>query len=90
MIRWSIVAVFFLVTLYSVAHAQLSIISGPAPSTSSIPNVLVAGLPACSATNLGQVYVVTNALTPTILVAVVGGGAVVILVHCNGTAFVAG
>lgn len=57
--------------------AVTPILSPPPPST-------VAGLPAASAA-MGSIYQVTDALTPTIGAAVVGGGAVNLYVKSNGT-----
>lgn len=59
-------------------------------TTGNVPSTPVAGLPACSASNNGEIRIVTNALAPTVLGVVAGGGAVVTLVHCNGTSWVAG
>lgn len=48
----------------------------------------VAGLPAAGSTQLGLIYLVTDALTPVTLSAVVAGGAVKILVFNNGAAWI--
>ena len=56
-----------------------SMMQNPSSSVSS-------GKPACSGANEGQFWVVTDALTPVSLAAVVGGGAVHVLVVClNGS-----
>ncbi len=55
-----------------------------------VPSSLVANLPACNGLTNGVIYTVTNALAPTIAGIVVGGGAVTLLVHCNGTNWVVG
>jgi hypothetical protein len=58
---------------------------------SSVINVAVAplstasGLPSCGSSSKGALYMVTNALTPVALSTVVGGGAVAVLVACDGT-----
>lgn len=49
------------------------------------PLATVAALPTCSAGNKGAIYMVTDALTPVALATVVGGGAVSVLVACNGS-----
>jgi hypothetical protein len=54
------------------------------------PDTTAALLPTCSSAQTGAVYRVTNALTPALGVAVVGGGAVAVLVRCNGTAWLVG
>lgn len=61
-----------------------------ATATFNLPAATVAGLPACTAALNGQIYTVTNALAPALAVAVAGGGAVTVLVHCNGAAWVVG
>jgi hypothetical protein len=45
----------------------------------------VAGLPAASAGNKGQFFVVTDALLPAIGAIIIGGGAVNVLCFSNGT-----
>lgn len=52
------------------------------------PSVTVATLPTCNASRNGLIYTVTDALAPTIAGIVVGGGAVTLIVHCNGTNWV--
>jgi hypothetical protein len=49
----------------------------------------VATLPTCDANSRGYVAYVTDALAPTFLVAITGGGAVVVPVFCDGTSWVA-
>lgn len=61
----------------------ISMISGAGTAQST-----VAGLPAANSVPAGTEYVVTNALTPVSLVAVVGGGAVVVKVYSNGSAWI--
>lgn len=53
-----------------------------------VPMVTVAGLPTCNAASQGLIYGVTDALTPVALSAPTGGGAVVVQVFCNGTAWI--
>lgn len=50
----------------------------------------VAGLPAASAANKGAIAYVTDALAPTFLATVVGGGAIITPVFSNGTNWVGG
>jgi hypothetical protein len=45
-------------------------------------------LPTCNSGTKGQMYMVTDALTPVAIATVVGGGAVSIGVTCNGTNWV--
>ena len=61
------------------------------PATASnIPTSIVSALPACNASTNGQIYLVTDALLPSILGVLTGGGAVTIISHCNsGTGWVA-
>jgi hypothetical protein len=49
----------------------------------------VASLPTCNANTEGSRYGVTDALSPTFLGAIVGGGSVHAPVYCNGTSWVA-
>lgn len=46
---------------------------------------VVASLPACSSPNAGQLYVVTDALSPTYGAALTGGSTTVALALCNGS-----
>ena len=59
-------------------------------TTSSIPNSPVASLPACNASRNGDISNVTDATTPAVGATVVGGGAVITLVHCNGSNWLVG
>lgn len=52
------------------------------------PSSIVAGLPTCNGSNSGQLRVVTNALLPTLLGTLAGGGTTVTLAFCNGSAWV--
>lgn len=70
--------------------AQFNDVNGPPFAISNVPNATVVGLPVCNASRSGLVYLVTNALLPTVLSVVVGGGSVQVLVHCNGTSWVVG
>lgn len=77
--------------LIGAAQAQVAQISGPAVTVSNLPTKTVATLPACNAGLNGQVYVVTDALLPTLAGVVVGGGAVNVLVRCaSGTGWLVG
>lgn len=89
------ILVGFLIAMFigATAHAQITKMipyDGSTITTQSIPSSTVAGLPPCNASNNGQVFLVTNLLLPTILGTITGGGAVVALVHCNGTNWVGG
>lgn len=57
--------------------------------TPRLQSSLVANLPTCNASAAGLQSYVTNATSPTFLTAVVGGGAVVAPVFCNGSAWIA-
>lgn len=59
-------------------------------TAATVPSSTVAGLPACNAGATGLVYTVTNALTPALGLAVVGGGVVSVVVKCNGTSWLVG
>jgi len=78
---------FALVCLPFYAEAEVFAFGVPAFNQ---PASTVAGLPTCSAALNGRIFTVTNALAPTIAGIVVGGGAVTILVHCNGTNWIVG
>lgn len=56
----------------------------------SAPSSTTAGLPACSAATSGFLYQATDALTPVALSILAGGGAVKVLVICNGTNWIVG
>ena len=56
--------------------------------TAKLKGYTVATLQACTAGGTGNMAYVTDALAPTYLTAVTGGGAVVAPVFCNGTAWV--
>jgi hypothetical protein len=58
-------------------------VSASSACRQTIPTV--AGLPTCSGGSQGQMYMVANALTPSALATVAGGGAVIVGVTCNGT-----
>lgn len=53
-------------------------------------NTTVASLPSCGSVLTGAVFRVTDSLTPVLGVAVTGGGAVAVVVRCNGTAWLVG
>ena len=50
---------------------------------------IVSTLPACSSTNKGQLYVVTDATSPTYGGALTGGSSTTALALCNGVSWVA-
>lgn len=52
------------------------------------PSTTVASLPTCNSGATGQMYVVTNALTPVALSVVASGGAVTVGVTCNGSSWI--
>lgn len=53
-------------------------------------NTTTAALPACVAANAGVVFRVTDALLPALGISIGGGGAVSVLVRCNGTNWLVG
>jgi hypothetical protein len=59
-------------------------------TSAAVPSVTIASLPTCNAASAGNVYLVTNALTPVIGSSVVAGGAISVLVRCNGTNWLVG
>lgn len=59
------------------------------PSGGKYPVVTVANLPTCDATNEGSNYGVSDALAPSFLVTIVGGGAIHTSVYCNSSTWVA-
>lgn len=69
------------------ACAETMIVS---PPIQVVQSVQAASLPACTSANSGVVFKVTDALLPVLLSTVAGGGAVSVLVQCNGTSFVVG
>jgi hypothetical protein len=71
--------------LLSIGVARADMFNSTAGGAERLPARAVAALPACNAANTGLIHLVTDALSPTTRVAVVGGGAVIIPVVCNGT-----
>lgn len=51
---------------------------------------VVGSLPTCNSASLGTSYIVTDALLPVSLAIVGAGGAVVVRIFCNGTAWIVG
>lgn len=82
-----LLAVLAVLSVSKIAHAEsYAVLNAPA-----IPiNTTVAALPACTAANSGVVYRVTDSLVPALGASVAGGGAVAVLVRCNGTAWLVG
>lgn len=81
-------AVVLIIAVYvSLANAEsFNVLNAPA-----IPiNTTVTALPTCTASNSGVVYRVTDSLVPALGVAVAGGGAVAVIVRCNGTSWLVG
>lgn len=74
------------------AGMMLSNMAEGAGSTTPIQGPIigstVAALPACNAASKGKEYMLNDATTPAWNATVVGGGAVVIIVFCNGTNWV--
>lgn len=68
------------------AAEQMTIIGQPFVPQS----VIASALPTCSTANTGVVYRVTDSLLPALGIVVAGGGAVAVIVRCNGTAFLVG
>lgn len=54
------------------------------------PSSTVVTLPTCTSALNTRIYTVTDALLPSLAGIVAGGGAVVVLVHCNGTNWIVG
>lgn len=82
MLRTVILGLFLAGCLVAPAAAQ----SGSGAVTLPVAPITVVGsLPSCAAGSKGAIYMVTDALTPVVLSAVTGGGAVNVLVVCNGT-----
>lgn len=85
-------AIFALFGLVIAATGLAAQVSCPTYTSqmAAIKRATVAALPTCNAGLNGSIYVVTDALLPTVLGTLTGGGAVTTLIHCNGTAWVAG
>jgi len=76
-----------LILLTNQAIAQDITVSNLAPA---LPQSTTAALPTCNAAATGKMYLVTDALTPVALASVAGGGAVKVLVFCNGSSWIVG
>ncbi len=85
----ALLAGFLLFTHTALAQTSMTSPVATVPAFGS-PQTTVAGLPVCNAASLNLVATVSNALTPVLGSTVVGLGAVVTLVHCNGTNWVVG
>ncbi len=84
---WRIIVLVTL-SLVAAASAQTTKIlpfDGTIVNTSNVPSKTTANLPICNASSVGQIYIVTDALLPSLGVAIVGGGAVTVFVACNAT-----
>lgn len=84
------IAGFLLVLAISVgmlaaAHAYTTLSPSLTPQAVS---TTVASLPSCTTALRGSLYIVTDSLLPVALATVAGGGAVVVPVVCNGTAWI--
>lgn len=77
---------------FGIVAMQLSAANGESmgvsPNTMVLPLSTVSALPVCNASLRGTVYLVTDALLPSFLSIVVGGGGITVPVTCNGTNFV--
>lgn len=78
-------ATLVLLLLTVCAAAQTVTTMSPVPQR---PTTIVGSLPTCVAALRGQMYIVTDALAPVAITAVSNGGAVVIGVTCNGSAWI--
>lgn len=58
------------------------------PARGPVLGTTVASLPTCNAAAKGRQFVISDATTPAWNATVVGGGAVVVVVFCNGTNWV--
>jgi hypothetical protein len=83
------VAILVLIMLLAVVARADGIFAYGIPSFGQTSST-VAALPNCTAALTGLIYTVTDALGPALNILVVGGGAVTVLVHCNGTVWVVG
>lgn len=78
----------------AIGLVALLVLASPAVAsylpTPKAPSVITSNLPSCTAALAGTHYLVTDALTPIALSTLTGGGAVVVPVVCNGTAWIVG
>lgn len=83
-----------LAIILAIAYSTLSLAAAQRLTGSSLynypPSATTTTLPTCNAGAIGAVYIVTNALTPALGLTVVGGGAVSVVVKCNGTNWLVG
>ncbi len=64
---------------------------GTGNTTGSKSSIVTVGtLPTCNAASAGLIMMVTDSLLPALGVAVAAGGAVNVMVFCNGTNWIAG
>jgi hypothetical protein len=81
---WAIISVLLLLGV-----AAFDAFAGSVQSVGSprVPSYTIANLPTCNAANAGLQAYVTNATSPTYNAALTAGGAVVVPVFCNGSAW---
>ena len=83
-------SILLLILLTTAAQAQHGQTSRNSQTINSVPNGTVAALPTCNTGSNGNIRNVTDATTPAVGATVVGGGAVVTLVHCAAGAWIVG
>lgn len=74
-----------------IAIACLVFLSGAGsndPARGPVIGTTVAALPTCNAASKGRQFIINDATTPAWNATVVGGGAVVVVVFCNGSNWV--
>lgn len=74
------------ITWGALAIAQT--VYAPSANIMKVTLSTVAALPTCNAGNEGLLVGISDALAPTSLAAIVGGGAVHLIAYCNGTAWI--
>ena len=86
--KWIIPGFCFVLFLFSIDRATAEVVDfvGMPKAQSST----VSGLPSCTAALQGTLFIATDALTPVALSTVTGGGAVKVLVFCNGANWIVG
>lgn len=76
--------------LCSPAWAQHNSTNGYFLNTTNVSKSSVSALPGCGGNMNGTIRQVTDALAPTVGTTVAGAGAVIVLVHCNGSNWIVG